>query len=55
MSALEKQLIFELKRWEIERNNIESVYIGGGTPSIIPAKLYIPIFEYIFKLIEPEM
>ncbi len=47
--ALIKQLEFELKRFRVKTCNIESIFIGGGTPSTITPKLY----EYIFKTLEP--
>ena len=49
MLALEKQLKFELKRFDVEPLQIESVFIGGGTPSTIHPSLY----KAIFKIIEP--
>jgi oxygen-independent coproporphyrinogen-3 oxidase len=47
MLALEKQLHFELKRFHASHNSIETLFIGGGTPSTISPKLYAPIFELI--------
>ena len=47
MSQLIKQLSFELKRFEAQKGSIDSVFIGGGTPSCVEAKLY----EDIFKLL----
>ena len=47
MEALLKQLKFEIKRFNIKDKEIESVFIGGGTPSTISPKLYKPIFEYL--------
>ena len=45
MKALEVQLVYELERFLASTNSIESVFIGGGTPSTISPKLYEPIFE----------
>jgi len=45
MKALKTQLDFELKRFKATKNSIETVFIGGGTPSTIPPKLYTPIFK----------
>jgi len=45
MKALKTQLDFELKRFKATKNSIETVFIGGGTPSTIPPKLYAPIFK----------
>lgn len=47
IKALLKQLDFELKK--IKKNEIESIFIGGGTPSTLEANYY----EEIFKKIEP--
>lgn len=47
MKSLYKQLVFELKRFNTTEKSIETLFIGGGTPSTIDAKLYIPIFELL--------
>ncbi len=49
MKALHTQLKYELKRFQATKQNIETVFIGGGTPSTIDPELY----EDIFKLIKP--
>jgi len=49
MLALEKQLEHELKRFSIVDNRVESIFIGGGTPSTISPKLY----ERVFSLLNP--
>lgn len=49
MSALYTQLEFELKRFSATKNSIETLFIGGGTPSTIEPKLY----EKIFNLVRP--
>lgn len=49
MLALQRQLSFELKRFNAERKQIKTLFIGGGTPSTVDPELYIPIFE----LLEP--
>ena len=48
MSQLEKQLSFELKRYAVQKGVIDSVFIGGGTPSCVDAKLY----EGVFRLLD---
>lgn len=45
MLALSTQLEFELKRFDVRANSIESVFIGGGTPSTVEPKHYKAIFE----------
>lgn len=45
MSALLAQLDYELKRFDAHNGEIETLFIGGGTPSTIESKLYEPIFK----------
>ncbi len=47
MKALLKQLLFELDRFSVDGVKIETVFIGGGTPSCVEASLYSEIFELI--------
>jgi oxygen-independent coproporphyrinogen-3 oxidase len=47
MKALHKQLSFELKRFDAQENSIETLFIGGGTPSTVDPELYAPIFELL--------
>ena len=48
MDALGIQLETELKRFAVGSDNlIETVFIGGGTPSTVDPELYIPIFDRI--------
>lgn len=47
MSALMAQLEFELKRFDVGANSIESIFIGGGTPSTVEPKYYKAIFERV--------
>ncbi|MDY0117765.1 MAG: radical SAM family heme chaperone HemW [Sulfurimonadaceae bacterium] len=49
MEALYKQLSFELERFQATPNSIETVFIGGGTPSCVSPAMY----ENIFTLIKP--
>jgi len=49
MLALHKQLTFELKRFDVKQKSIETIFIGGGTPSTVSPELYKPIF----KLLKP--
>jgi oxygen-independent coproporphyrinogen-3 oxidase len=44
MVALKKQLLFELKRFNIKKKSIKTVFFGGGTPSTILADDYREIF-----------
>ncbi len=47
MKALYQQLIFELKRFDVKPQSIETLFIGGGTPSTVNPELYTPIFELL--------
>jgi oxygen-independent coproporphyrinogen-3 oxidase len=48
MNALGIQLETELNRFDVSpKNLIETVFIGGGTPSTVDPQLYGPIFERI--------
>lgn len=48
MNALILQLETELLRFHVSRENpIETVFIGGGTPSTVEPSLYRPLFEMI--------
>ena len=52
MIALKKQLIYELKRFRVTNQSIETVFIGGGTPSTVKPKLYEPIFNLLKPFIK---
>lgn len=45
MKALEKQLDYELIRFNVQPQTIETLFIGGGTPSTIDSALYAPLFK----------
>lgn len=45
MDALLVQLGFELKHFCVTPNSIETLFIGGGTPSTVAPKLYKNLFE----------
>jgi len=47
MRALHKQLAFELKRFNAQKDSIETFFIGGGTPSTVSPELYEPIFKLL--------
>ena len=47
MEALLEQLKSELKAYDTKENSIETLFIGGGTPSTIEPKLYKPIFKLL--------
>ena len=47
MSALTIQLQYELQRFKATKGSIETIFIGGGTPSTVSPELYAPIFELL--------
>lgn len=47
MKALYEQLSFELQRFDAKFKSVETLFIGGGTPSTVDPKLYAPIFELL--------
>ena len=47
MQALYTQLSFELQRFDAKPQTIETLFIGGGTPSTVLPELYAPIFELL--------
>ena len=54
MDALNVQLDFELKRFEVNSSNlIETVFIGGGTPSTVDPIFYTGIFDTIRPFLAP--
>lgn len=49
MQALKTQIKAELEKFNAQEKSIETLFIGGGTPSTVSPKLYKPIF----KLLQP--
>lgn len=47
MYAISKQLRHDIKKFKLEKKCIESVFIGGGTPSCVSAGLYNEYFEIL--------
>lgn len=47
MQALCRQLEFELERFSVKPDSLDTLFIGGGTPSTIHPELYTPIFELL--------
>ena len=52
MLSLKKQLLHELKRFNVKEKEIETVFIGGGTPSTVDPILYQPIFDLLKPFIK---
>jgi oxygen-independent coproporphyrinogen-3 oxidase len=53
MAALHRQLITELERFEAKPRSIETLFIGGGTPSTVVPELYAPLFETLGPYLDP--
>jgi len=47
MDAIIRQFDEDIKRFDLKKNSIESLFIGGGTPSTIQPKQYKAFFEKI--------
>ena len=54
MHALHKQILFELERFGATENSIETLFIGGGTPSTVAPELYAPLFELLNPYLQKE-
>jgi len=54
MKALYQQLTFELKRFDAKPQSIETLFIGGGTPSTVSPELYAPIFELLLPYLQKD-
>ncbi|MFA5215400.1 radical SAM family heme chaperone HemW [Sulfuricurvum sp.] len=55
MKALAVQLAYEMKRFKVsDENPIETVFIGGGTPSTIDPLFYSDIFNTIRPFLVPD-
>lgn len=47
MHALFEQLKHDIAFFKVKPQSIETLFIGGGTPSTVAPKLYAPLFEYL--------
>jgi len=54
MEAINRQLDFELERFESEKEHIKTLFIGGGTPSTVEAECYGPFFEKLRPFLAPD-
>jgi putative oxygen-independent coproporphyrinogen III oxidase len=55
MSALKQQLVYELQRFNAKEHSIETIFIGGGTPSTVSAELYAPIFTLLKSYLQKDI
>ena len=53
MQQLSTQLEYELSRFEAKSNSIETIFIGGGTPSTIEPYMYEEIFAKLQPYLQP--
>lgn len=51
MKALLKQAVSEIERTGAEYGSIETLFIGGGTPSTVDPELYAPLFNLLLPLL----
>ena len=52
MKALYQQLSFELQRFDAKPQSVETLFIGGGTPSTVSPELYAPIFKLLHPYLQ---
>lgn len=50
--ALKEDIIFQLKQFNIQSNQIKTLFIGGGTPSCVDAYNYEDIFKILYPLLD---
>ena len=55
MQSVVKQFEHEAKRFNLEKNSLKTVFIGGGTPSTVSPELYIPFFKKISKYFDKDI
>ena len=51
--ALKKELLFWKNRYLNANDQLISLYIGGGTPSVVPFHYYKPFLEELFCIFKP--
>jgi len=52
-TALKRELLFWKKNYLKSPYTLNSLYIGGGTPSVVPFQHYQSFFEEVFQLFNP--
>jgi len=55
MKALKIQLQHELERFQATKESIETIFIGGGTPSTVSPELYAPIFTLLKPYLQKDI
>ncbi len=54
MHTIMIQVKEELNRFQVAKKSIETLFIGGGTPSCIEAKAYQPFFDFIAPYLQED-
>jgi len=54
MAALQTQLVHELARFDVREGQIETLFIGGGTPSTVHPELYAPLFTLLTPYLQKD-
>jgi len=54
MEAICRQLDHDLRHFGIAHGTVETLFIGGGTPSTVEPSLYAPLFEKIAPFLVPD-
>jgi len=55
MQALQSQLLYELERFQVEKNSIETIFIGGGTPSTVEPNLYEKFIDTLLPYLKKDV
>ncbi|TKX28957.1 coproporphyrinogen III oxidase family protein [Campylobacter sp. MIT 12-5580] len=53
MSALLEDIKAQIQNFNTQKQSIQTLFIGGGTPSVIKACFYEPIFEFLQPFLAP--
>jgi len=54
MDALLRQAEFEIERLALKPQSLETLFIGGGTPSTVAPELYAPLFDLLRPYLKPD-
>lgn len=54
MDALLKQLKHDIRHYGIGAGEISTLFVGGGTPSTIPAEMYAPLFSFLKTFLQTD-
>lgn len=53
--ALLLDLKFQIQHFELEKKSLKTIFIGGGTPSVVKAHFYEAIFKYLQPFLANEV